>query len=143
MSTPLTDAINALTTYANSVTGASDTTLSDAVDTLVAGYGGGGSAEGISIDWPNITLVTIGANSVSNMGQAADYFKADHTPCLVVLKESPTINNQFVFCSFNTNTHNIFDGLRYRNGTIQTSGTSSSYDTRLIEGTHYYVFELK
>lgn len=42
MSQPLTDAINALTTYANSVTGASDTTLSDAVDSLVAGYGGGG-----------------------------------------------------------------------------------------------------
>lgn len=41
--TPLTDAINALTTYANETTGASDTTLSDAVGTLVAGYGGGGS----------------------------------------------------------------------------------------------------
>ena len=40
--TPLTDAINALTTYANETTGASDTTLSDAVGTLVAGYGGGG-----------------------------------------------------------------------------------------------------
>ena len=44
MSTPLTDAINALTTYANSVTGASDTTLSDAVDSLVDGYGGGGGS---------------------------------------------------------------------------------------------------
>lgn len=44
MAQPLTDAINALTTYANSVTGASDTTLSDAVDTLAAGYGGGGSS---------------------------------------------------------------------------------------------------
>lgn len=42
MATPLTDAINALTTYANSVTGQSDTSLSDAVDTLAAGYGGGG-----------------------------------------------------------------------------------------------------
>ena len=40
--TPLTDAINALTQYANETTGASDTTLSDAVGTLVAGYGGGG-----------------------------------------------------------------------------------------------------
>ena len=40
--TPLTDAINALTTYANTVTSASDTTLSDAVATLAAGYGGGG-----------------------------------------------------------------------------------------------------
>ena len=40
--TPLTDAINALTQYANETTGASDTTLSAAVGTLVAGYGGGG-----------------------------------------------------------------------------------------------------
>lgn len=44
---PLTDAINALTTYANSVTGASDTSLSDAVDTLVDGYGGGGSTDSV------------------------------------------------------------------------------------------------
>ena len=43
--TPLTDAIQALTTYANETTGASDTTLSAAVGTLVAGYGGGGSVE--------------------------------------------------------------------------------------------------
>ena len=42
MSTPLTDSINALTTYANEVTGASDTNLSDAVHTLASGYGHGG-----------------------------------------------------------------------------------------------------
>lgn len=40
--TPLTDAIEALITYANSTTGASDTTLSEAVATLIDGYGGGG-----------------------------------------------------------------------------------------------------
>ena len=45
MSTPLTDSINALTTYANEVTGASDTTLSDAVYTLASGYGGGSGLE--------------------------------------------------------------------------------------------------
>lgn len=44
MSTPLTDSINALTTYANEVTGASDTNLSDAVHTLASGYGGGGAS---------------------------------------------------------------------------------------------------
>ena len=38
MSTPLTDSINALTRYANETTGATDTTLSDAVESLVAGY---------------------------------------------------------------------------------------------------------
>jgi hypothetical protein len=41
---PLTDAITALTTYANGVTGASDTNLSDAVRTLADGYGGGGGS---------------------------------------------------------------------------------------------------
>ena len=41
MATPLTDGINALTAYANEVTGASDTNLSDAVHTLASGYGGG------------------------------------------------------------------------------------------------------
>ena len=40
MSTPLTDRIEALTAQANAVTGASDTTLADAVGTLIAGYGG-------------------------------------------------------------------------------------------------------
>lgn len=40
MSTPLTDGINALTAYANEVTGASDATLSDAVGRLCEGYGG-------------------------------------------------------------------------------------------------------
>lgn len=44
MSTPLTDRINALTAYSNQKTGASDTTLSDAVTRLVAGYGGGGAS---------------------------------------------------------------------------------------------------
>ena len=42
MSTPLTDSINALTAYANETTGASDTTLSDAVGRLCEGYGEGG-----------------------------------------------------------------------------------------------------
>lgn len=39
--TPLTDSIEALTIYANQTTGASDTNLSDAVYTLVQGYGQG------------------------------------------------------------------------------------------------------
>jgi hypothetical protein len=49
MSTPLTDSINALTTYANEITGASDTTLSDAVHTLTNGYGQSGGYTGIEV----------------------------------------------------------------------------------------------
>lgn len=56
--TPLTDAINALTTYSNTVTGASDTTLSDAVATLADGYGGGGSE---IIDLSEQSLWEVGA----------------------------------------------------------------------------------
>lgn len=41
MSTPLTDRITALTALVNTVTGASDTTLTDAVGTLIDGYGVG------------------------------------------------------------------------------------------------------
>ena len=40
----LTSRIQALTAYANEVTGASDTTLSDAVESLADGYGGGGGS---------------------------------------------------------------------------------------------------
>ena len=57
--TPLTDAINALTTYANETTGQSDTTLSDAVGTLVAGYGGGGGGGPISL----LDTLTVSADS--------------------------------------------------------------------------------
>lgn len=39
----LTSRIQALTAYANEVTGESDTTLADAVATLASGYGGGGT----------------------------------------------------------------------------------------------------
>lgn len=46
----LADSIGALTTYANGVTGESDTTLSDAVASLADGYGqGGGISDGIEI----------------------------------------------------------------------------------------------
>lgn len=55
--TPLTDAINALTTYANETTGASDTTLSDAVGTLVAGYGGGGGDDYTDFSFGSIQAI--------------------------------------------------------------------------------------
>lgn len=46
---PLVEGLNALTTHANETTGASDTTLSDAVETLVAGYGGGSTPTTIAV----------------------------------------------------------------------------------------------
>ncbi len=49
MSTPLTDAITSLTTYANGITGKSDTNLPDAVRSLADGYGQGGGYTGIEV----------------------------------------------------------------------------------------------
>ena len=66
MSTPLTDSINVLTTYANEVTGASDTTLSDAVHTLASGYGGGG------VDITDGIVVT--ARYSNGYATAADFY---------------------------------------------------------------------
>ena len=54
MATPLTDSINALTAYANETTGKQDTTLSDAVGSLVEWYGGGsGVWESMQITAPS------------------------------------------------------------------------------------------
>jgi len=54
----LTERIQALTTYANGVTGASDTTLTDAVETLAEGYGqgGGGTTDDKSYNFNNLAI---------------------------------------------------------------------------------------
>ena len=65
MSTPLTDSINALTTYANEVTGGSDTNLSDAVHTLASGYGGGGASS-----WTKVAETTYQVSTTSTSAVA-------------------------------------------------------------------------
>ena len=71
MTQPLTDAINALTRYANEVTGQSDTNLSDAVRTLCDGYGGGGwSTEGIATKAEPYGEITLDA-SVTKIADGA------------------------------------------------------------------------
>ena len=65
MAQPLTDAINSLITYSNSVTGASDQTLSEAVATLASGYGQGGGTE-LILSWDftqGLTDTVIGRNA--------------------------------------------------------------------------------
>lgn len=91
MPQPLTDAINALTTYANSVTGKTppDTTLSDAVATLASGYGGGSdpyhlaTSEDLVItngspDWRN-TYASIKNNGNQNNGSRRGVFSLKGT----------------------------------------------------------------
>lgn len=76
MSQPLTGAINALTTYANSVTGASDTTLSDAVESLADGYGGGGGDD-LLAKRLNDTLVEYYSEEVTKVPDSAFFGSAN------------------------------------------------------------------
>lgn len=93
--TPLTDAIQALTTYANETTGASDTTLSEAVGTLVAGYGGGGGGtktyvvkdgviqDGYSFVTENCTVTEEDGYLFIN-GNSNNQYQAAYTPSIDV-----------------------------------------------------------
>lgn len=69
MATPLTDSINALTTYANEVTGGSDTNLSDAVHTLASGYGQGSGVNYLD----SATRLSNIYNSSHNMPQRIEF----------------------------------------------------------------------
>ena len=75
MSTPLTDRINSLTSRANAATGASDTTLSDAVETLIDGYGQGGQT---SSSWQKIYETTVEVSTTSTSVATAATISTGH-----------------------------------------------------------------
>lgn len=95
--TPLTDSIEALTTYANQVTGASDTNLSDAVYTLAQGYGGSGGRfdviGDVTVSESNVRKVKI--DLPANWNNLYDYI-------FVVLYIQATPRNSWVYYLFNT-----------------------------------------
>jgi hypothetical protein len=118
MATPLTDSINALTTYANEVTGASDTTLSDAVHTLASGYGGGGSGS-----VKTGTFVGDGTASVTlDIGFEPDAIVIDSDlqfdtegwqglKCVVIVRNVLTINFYHNSTTDTTKTHTYNDAI--------------------------------
>ena len=87
--TPLTDAINALTQYANETTGASDTTLSDAVGTLVAGYGGGGGGSVLPDGYTQLLYLKSTGSQYIDTGI---YTKANQTYYILFEKEGGSTN---------------------------------------------------
>lgn len=87
--TPLTDAINALTTYSNTVTGASDTTLSDAVATLAAGYGGGGGGSVLPDGYTQLLYLKSTGTQYIDTGI---YTKANQTYYIMFQKDSGSVN---------------------------------------------------
>jgi hypothetical protein len=132
MSTPLTDAINALTTYANGVTGASDTNLSDAVRSLADGYGGGGG--GYTFSWDSSQKVTVEANTITQMQAVKEYFSS-YSYDICVLMSQPTTNNQVILLTPQT-------PYRYKNNAVAQTVYGAAYDGTIVEGTEYLLLKL-
>ena len=140
MAQPLTDAINALTRYANETTGASDTTLSDAVETLVEGYGHGGGGSMPHFLEPSEQIGTITVDESNTLAVKT------------ALASVPTGTTVVAFCE---------TALRYKilllykrannNVTVSTGFTATGYgntafnvatwtDSNLGVGDVYYLF---
>lgn len=124
----------------NAKTGESDTTLTDAVKTLIDGYGNSDLIH---------TTVTVGQNSVRDGKQLVEY--------LVSVAGIPTTQNYFVgvrligketyeynefgvaayFCSNISGTTTKYgNGMRYRNGWALVNSLEG-YDCSAIPGTQY------
>lgn len=86
----------------------------------------------------NTETITIGANNITNMADAKNYFSSYEPYAFVFLKTTPDTYNQAV--GIFGLTANV--GLRHRNGTIGTVSCATSYDGKLIEGTQYEVWSL-
>lgn len=98
------------------------------------------SGGGASPAYTTISEVAIGANSVTNTAAAKTYFSGYESYIAILLKETPTTNNQLVALFMNAPENN--GAARLRNGTISRSAVGTSYDCVLVEGTHYYVLKL-
>lgn len=80
--------------------------------------------------------VTIEANSITKMDAAKNYFTSYQPYFILLLKTTPTVNNQVVALWFNGAA-----AARYRNGSIGTAQISSSYDAKLVEGSEYVLIK--
>lgn len=98
MAQPLTDAINALTQYANETTGASDQTLSDAVRTLCDGYGGGGATMPFELLEEITVTEAARAVNIDTSGYLQNY------QFLMVMADLTLSKNDYVYTSFNKDT---------------------------------------
>lgn len=137
MSTPLTDSINALTAYANETTGASDTTLSDAVGRLCEGYGGSDGRD---------VVVTKTVDSVYQFAmQILNDFEssARYAVCLKTAS-NPTLNNIiYGLCVYKNPTSVLVGaGLRYRNGIYSSVAVAANYDAATTIGDIYTVYRI-
>ena len=142
MAQPLTDAINALTTYANTVTGKTppDTTLSDAVSTLASGYGQGGGIINMTGVRASTTIwqTPVCDNTLSNGGSLEIVF-SDPNPATDYgniidfgrYSDLSNYNNAYVMHIY----HQYTESLKMFVIRQGTTSTYHEYDTTLTQHT--------
>lgn len=136
MSTPLTDSINALTTYANEVTGQSDTTLSDAVHTLASGYGQGENwLKNVrslyhlfdGVDFSEILVLDFEGNTPP---RTAEYFMANVTGVKYLTIKNLTLSNVNMQYSFNGGSVEV---ITFENCIIQPSRANRLFSSSKLK----------
>lgn len=125
MATPLTDAITSLTTYANGITGKSDTNLPDAVRSLADGYGASGGVKTASGTFTVSDNYITSKQIVHNLGTTRLFGmvwkEADANDQIVAARGYDLVFGHFI-------THSFVNDL-YSGKTIVTNYTSSSTKT--------------
>lgn len=136
MGTPLTDRINALTTYANGVTGKTDTNLSDAVRSLAEGYSGdtqplkiAASIDhlfyGVDFDCDTLTL-DFGGNVIT---RSAEYFMANVIGVKKVIIKNVTLNGSCRF-AFNGGS---YETLEFVNCEIKPTNAARLFSSNTLK----------
>ena len=120
--------IQALISAANAKTGESDTTLTDAVQTLVDGYGQGGGGGGYTRKTYTGTII-YSDEDVSNCIIPIDTRNANHVDVNLRIVRSGTVTNGVVTYDDNVQPHNGFGAVAfsYSASTIQTTQVSYRY----------------
>lgn len=136
---PLVEGLTALTAYANEVTGASDTTLSDAVESLVAGYGSGMTAykvKNVTVPYEIYQDASIMLNWLRSVVPQSAY-------AVIMRDEAFTGDTRgdgtllTALFAYNTN----MSYARFFNNAVQiNSGWSSAYHLSADEGDKYSIF---
>ena len=99
-------------------------------------------SSGLSV---NTITIEIGANSVTQAGQLYNYFRPYFQGAIALLsieivENTYTENNQFVRYRYNGSTSYNAVSSRWRNGSVGSfPWTSTSYDTKIVAGTHYTI----
>ena len=97
---------------------------------------------GMSIDWADVTEVTVGANSISNSLGVRNFFSTFAPYSFIVLASGLITENQFVssHSSYSTGGNII---QRWRAGVVTAASIGENYDCFIPQGSKYLVFAKK